>query len=127
MPQSVLALPRTETLEELAAWYTAADVCLSLSREESMGLTLPEAMACGTQVCCCQATGVAESVTEAVGAVVPAGDLSAAAEALRALCEAPKAAEACRARAAEYDQRALYGRFVALYEEAVGREPREAR
>lgn len=45
---SILALPRTSSAKELAEIYTAADVFVNPSYEETFGLTTAEAQACGT-------------------------------------------------------------------------------
>ena len=45
---NTLCLPGTNNSEELAAIYTAADVFLNPSKEETFGLTTVEALSCGT-------------------------------------------------------------------------------
>ncbi|NLV58925.1 MAG: glycosyltransferase [Clostridiales bacterium] len=117
LPMNVIGLSRTENLRELCALYTAADLYLSLSHEETMGMTLIEAMACGTQVLCYDATAMPESVTPAVGAVVPLGNLQAVAAQVNVLCQAPKDPKACRKHARLYDKALRFGEYVDLYEE----------
>ena len=68
-----------------------------------MGMTLVEAPSCGTQVVCYDATAMPEIVTDEVGEVVPLGDIAALADAVRRLCAAPRSADACRARAADFE------------------------
>lgn len=46
----LVALPRTESAEELAAIYTAADLFAHPGVEETFGMTVTEAAACGTPV-----------------------------------------------------------------------------
>lgn len=120
LPQGMLGIPRTENLRQLRALYTAADVCLSLSHEETQGMTLLEALACGTQVVCYAATALPELVTPEVGIAVPEGDIPAVAEACARLCAAPKTPHACRARAQQYEKRAQFAQYVGLYEELAG-------
>ena len=48
LPEHILALPRTHDQQELAQWYTAADVYVSPSVEETFGMTVLEAALCGT-------------------------------------------------------------------------------
>ncbi|VWM00361.1 glycosyltransferase [Collinsella aerofaciens] len=45
---SIVALPRTSSMEELAEIYTACDVLLNPSAEETFGMNVAEAAACGT-------------------------------------------------------------------------------
>ncbi len=69
LPNEILVFPRTQTVKELAEIYTAADVFLNPSRQETMGLTTVEAMACGTPVVTSNLTAVPEVVTEENGIV----------------------------------------------------------
>lgn len=48
VPDNVLGLPRTRDAEELAEWYSMADILVSASREETFGMTILEAYSCGT-------------------------------------------------------------------------------
>lgn len=120
LPKNVIGIERTESVHELCALYTAADLYVSLSHEETMGMTLIEAMACGTQVLCYDATALPESVTQAVGSVVPLGHLQAVAEEAQRLCDEPRSAAACRLHAEKYDRRKRFGEYVRLYERILG-------
>ncbi|MDR6158518.1 putative colanic acid biosynthesis glycosyltransferase [Chryseobacterium sp. SLBN-27] len=48
LPEKIIGLERTENIEELAEFYSAADVFLNPTLEEALGLTNLEAQACGT-------------------------------------------------------------------------------
>ena len=91
LPPEMIGIPMVQSAHSLRALYTAADICISLSYEESQGLTLVEALACGTQVVCYDRTALPEIVTEDTGLVVPAGDIEAVADACRELLREPKA------------------------------------
>ncbi|MCL1854931.1 MAG: glycosyltransferase [Clostridia bacterium] len=119
LPKNIVGVGRTENLRELCALYTAADLYISLSHEETMGMTLLEAMACGTQVLCYDATALPESVTDQVGAVAPVGNIAVVAETVKRLCDAPKDAAACRRHAETYDKDKRYLAYVRLYEELL--------
>lgn len=75
LPANVLGLPRTDTPEKLAQIYTAADVFVNPSREETFGLTVAEAMACGTWPIVYADTACAEVVKKGAGTIVT-GDLA---------------------------------------------------
>ncbi len=112
----VLGIRRTGNVNDLCALYTAADLYVSASREETMGMTLLEALACGTQVLCYDATAMPEIVTPEVGRVAPVGDVEAMAAAARALCNEPLSSAACRARALEYEADKRFAGYLRLYE-----------
>lgn len=70
MPPQIIGIERTEDKDELAALYSAADVFVSTSKEESFGLVTIEAMACGTPVIVYNSTACAEAVDETSGFVM---------------------------------------------------------
>lgn len=70
IPKNILALPKTNNVKELAEIYSAADVFLNPSREETMGMTTVEAMACGLPVIVSNNAGVPEVVTKKCGMVI---------------------------------------------------------
>lgn len=113
LPPQILALPRTADRQELAAFYTAADVFLNPSYEETMGMTTVEAMACGTPVIVYDRTALPETVDERSGVVVPAGDVDALARAIDSACALPP--EGPRARAAHYEKTKQYRQYLELY------------
>ncbi|MDO5400283.1 MAG: glycosyltransferase [Eubacteriales bacterium] len=73
MPKEILALPRTNSMKELAQIYTAADVYVSPSTEESFGMTTLEAISCGTPAVVYQGTACEEVVQTYGGIAVPRG------------------------------------------------------
>ncbi len=75
IPSNILGIRRTNSIQELAEIYTAADVFLNASVEETFGLPTVEAMACGTPVIVYNATAVPEVVTEKSGFVVESHDI----------------------------------------------------
>lgn len=113
---TITALPRTESVDELCAFYTAADLYISASYEETQGMTLVEALACGTQVLCYQATALPEVVTEAVGCTVAVGNIEALADAAVDMCDNPKSSDACLRRAQQYDASRCFRRYLELYQ-----------
>lgn len=120
---NIIGVRRTGNVNDLCALYTAADVYVSASREETMGMTLVEALACGTQVICYDATAMPEIVTEDVGEVVPLGDVEALSQAVRRLCDQPKVFRDCLARAADFDADRRFHAYLELYENMYRNSP----
>ena len=71
MPDKILGITKTENQQELVEWYSAADVFVNPSKEETFGLVTAEAMACGTPAVVYRSTACAE-VTDDSCAVMPA-------------------------------------------------------
>lgn len=122
LPGRIIALPHTESVEELAELYTAADLLLNLSREESFGLVSLEALACGTPVLTYDCTAAPEVLRRHAGEC-DCGIIVRAAEGVTAVAVAIEAgqwreitAEQCTLQAAGYSAKALYARYLSLYE-----------
>ena len=73
LPENILGLPRTNSVRELAESYTAADVYVSPSTEETFGMTVLEARCCGTEAVVYQGTACQEIVEQFGGVAVPRG------------------------------------------------------
>ena len=73
LPKTILGLPRTNSMQELAEIYTAADVFVNPSAEETFGMTAMEARCCGTEAIVYQDTACEEIVNQFGGIAVPKG------------------------------------------------------
>ena len=120
LPGGIIALPRTSGEEELSELYTAADLLVNVSREETFGLTSLEALACGTPVLVYSNTAGPESVRGLDGDCGIVVDIGGGAEAVAAAIEGGKwreiSAERCIAHAAKYAAGEVYSHYNALYE-----------
>lgn len=115
VPKNIIALERTDSVEELAQLYSAADVVLNPSYEQTFGLVTAEAMACGTPVIVLNSTALPELVDDSCGIVVPKGDYDAFKQAIAKLRENPLKAEACVKRTDLFDKTTNYKHYIALY------------
>ncbi len=75
LPEKIIGLSRTENIQDLVELYSASDIFLNLSEEETFGLTTIEAMACGTPVIVYNKTASPELVQPETGMVVEKGDI----------------------------------------------------
>lgn len=75
LPESIISIQRTQNQAELAEIYSAADVFVNPTREEVLGLTNIEALACGTPVITFDSGGSPECVDETCGWVVAKDNL----------------------------------------------------
>ena len=88
IPDNFLCVPFPGNTNDLAALYTAAEVCVSTRRDDFSGLHLLQAMACGTPVVCYDTGALDEVVTQEVGETVPTGNVDELAQAVRRICQA---------------------------------------
>ncbi len=117
LPDNVIAIPRVNSTSELSLFYSAAKVLLSLSYEETFGLTILEAMSCGTPAIVYDNTAQPELVTKDTGVVVKSGDIEGVKRAIEDVCSKDKSyySSACRKHALEYDDKKSYKKYFDLY------------
>jgi len=73
LPGEILGLPRTHSARELAEAYTAADVFVNPSVEETFGITSLEAACCGTPAIVYKGTACEEAARQFDGIAVERG------------------------------------------------------
>ena len=117
MPKEMLVLPRTNSIKELAEIYTAADVFFNPSRQETMGLTTVEAMACGTPALTSNCTAVPEVVDERSGMVLENLEIDTIIDGINKVLS--KDYPNTRSRAEEYEKTAQYKKYIQEYEKVL--------
>lgn len=115
--------------DEIPDWYRAADVLVQASHAEGLGLSVLEALACGTPAVVTDVGGLPETVDGGrCGALVPPGDHRALARAVAERLDHPARASAEAARGRRY----VEGRYTTeharagwrqLLEQAAGEDP----
>ncbi|MDO4269192.1 MAG: glycosyltransferase [Eubacteriales bacterium] len=106
---------RTNSMEELAEYYSMADAYVNTTLEDTFPTTNLEALACGTPVITFATGGSVESVDASCGKIVPKGDTDALVRAIEELRREPDKREACLSRASHYDKNDRFREYLALY------------
>lgn len=123
LPQGIIGIARTNSVNELAEYYSAADITLNLSYLESFGMTTVEGFACGTPGIVYNATASPELMDVTTGFVVEPGDIDSLSSAIRHIAANGKAhySDACRHRAEHcFNKVDRYEEYVGVYEEVMG-------
>lgn len=116
LPPEIVSIHRTNDQRELAELYSAADVFVNPTREETFPTVNIEALACGTPVVTFDTGGSPEILDEKSGLVVPCDDVTAMEAAIRRVAEEkPFTEEDCRRRAGQFDRREKFSEYVQLY------------
>lgn len=116
LPDRIISIACTQSQEELAQIYSAADLFVNPTLEENFPTVNLEALACGTPVITYQTGGSPESITEKCGRVVPYKNYKALKNTISEMKNAkPAMSNACAERAKLYDRNDAYQKYVMLY------------
>lgn len=119
LPYGIIGVQRTNSVEEMAELYSAADVFVNPTWEDNFPTTNIEALACGTPVITYRTGGSPEAIDEKTGMVVEKGDIGRLAAAVKAIaCKGRSSyAENCRQRAERlYNRDDNFEEYIRLYE-----------
>lgn len=91
LPKPMIGIERTDSVQELAALYSTADVFVNPTYEDNYPTTNLEALACGTPVVTYRTGGSVEAVEESgAGAVVEQGNVRQLSQSVVEVCEKQK-------------------------------------
>ncbi len=121
LPKEIISIHRTKNQAELAEIYSAADVFVNPTREDTYPTVNMEALACGTAVVTFRTGGSPETVDATCGSVVDCDDGEMLKKEIIRICtERPYAREICRRRAEEaFDKNRKFKEYIDLYERIV--------
>lgn len=122
LPKNVIGLSRTDNIQDLSSIYSAANIVLNLSKEESFGKTTVEGLACGIPGIVYNTTASPELLDSTTGVVVENGDISAVYEAIIEIEKWDKenTSRNCRERALKYfDMQTNFSLYIQLYKELI--------
>ena len=124
LPDNVIGIKRTANADELCDYYNMADVYVSASVEETMGLTVAEAMACGTPVIVYNKTALPELIGEGCGFVCEYGveHLHEAIKRVRQQNKADFSDNCIRFVSENFNKYDQYQKYCELYKEIVGQK-----
>lgn len=116
LPSNVISIHRTANQHELAQIYSAADVFVNATRQDTFPTVNMEAIACGTPVVTFCTGGSPEIVNEQTGFVVECDDIQALKKYIVAICtknllSSEKIVEASK----EFSQNQRFEDYVSLY------------
>jgi glycosyltransferase involved in cell wall biosynthesis len=122
LPSNVTAIGYVNSVDELAKLYSQADAYVHLSREDTFGKVIAEALSCGTPAVVYNATACPELIGKNCGYVVETGDLDAVLGALVKIQTNGKAqyAKDCVAFVKEnFEKEKLLGETIRLYQSLI--------
>ena len=122
VPDNIICIPRTNSQKELAEYYSAADVFVNPTEDDTFPTTNIESIACGTPVVTYNAGGSPEILDEHTGIVVNRDDIRALHRAINCILAKgkPYYLNACRNRAVQnYNKNERFRDYLDLYSELL--------
>lgn len=119
LPKSIIAVSRTNNQQELAEYYSLADVFVNPTYKDTFPTVNLEALACGTPVITYKTGGSPESITPETGIVVDKGDFEQLCTAIEVVRKNGKHcySDSCRERAVKfYNKDDRFKDYIDLYE-----------
>lgn len=121
LPNSIISIHRTQNQKDLAEIYTAADIFVNPTREETFPTVNMEAIACGTPVLTFKTGGSPEIIDDTCGAVVECDDIDKLEEEIIRITKSKCYTEnACLKRAVMYDEGLCYSKYLDVYKTILG-------
>ena len=124
MPHGILGVPRTNSIDELAALYTRADAVLSLSKAETFGLTLIEGLACGTPSVGYSTTAIKEIISPDTGILAAPGNILQVADAVKSIATKQirfNTSECRNVAISQFESRTQFNKYIDLYEKILAK------
>lgn len=122
LPKTIIGIERTENAGQLADLYSAADVFVNPTFEDTYPTTNLESMACGTPVITYRTGGSVESVNDSTGIVVDKGDINELVKAIEIVKSNGKDfyENNCREHSIKnFDKKIKFMDYYKLYEEIL--------
>lgn len=119
LPKNIIGIQRTESIQELAEWYSLAYVFVNPTSQDNFPTTNIEALACGTPVITYNTGGSPEAIDKSTGFVVEKGDVFGILDKIEFLngLNYEVISKACRGRAERlYDKNIQYSDYLKVFE-----------
>ncbi len=119
LPDNIIGIERIANPDQLAEFYSLADVFINPSKMETFGLVTAEALACGTPAVVYNVTACPELIKPGTGYIVDPGNVQAMYNATMKILNdgKEKYADKCRTTAEEFFNMSVqFKEYVKLYE-----------
>ena len=122
LPENIFNIDRTNSVDDLASYYSAANVYLNLSEEESFGKVSAESLSCGTPLISYNSTANAELVPENGGVLIDDREPETVLRAIIQVCAESKEKyiQVCRKFAIEnFERETNIKQYINVYNELI--------
>ncbi|MHB0809372.1 MAG: glycosyltransferase [Facklamia hominis] len=124
LPENIITIERTNSVEELRAIYNASDVFVNPTYFDNFPTVNLEAMACGIPVITYDTGGSPESIDITTGCIVEQGNINELANQIERFGKKnKKSIESCRKRVGKlFSKQVCYKKYKEIYEQCLFQE-----
>ena len=115
LPDNIIGITRTNSVEELTEIYTAADVFVNPTLEDNFPTTNLEALACGTPVITFDTGGSPECLDETCGLVTDKGNIQMIQKGIEQIMDKKYSKKYCIRQAHLFDQYRRFRDYLRIY------------
>lgn len=122
LPENIIGIQRTDSIQQLAEYYTLADIFVNPTLEEALGMTNLEAQACGTPVITFKSGGAPETISQLTGIVVEKADFTQLYNAILLISDKKSSfrSEDCRDFVSEnFNKSKCFSKYITLYKQLL--------
>lgn len=120
LSNNMISIRRTNNQLELAEIYSAADLFVNATREDTFPTVNIEALACGTPVLTFETGGSPEIIDNTCGSVVAVDDFEQLKKEIISICEeSPYTSDNCVKRAQQFNQDEKFEEYYKIYEQLL--------
>ena len=122
LPNNIIGITRTESIAELANYYSIADVFINPTYADNFPTTNLEALACGTPVITYDTGGSPEAIDHKTGVTVAQGDINGLKDAINLIVSSAThySRRICRERAEKfYKKEDRFKDYLTIYEKLI--------
>ncbi len=120
LPENIISIHRTNNQTELAEIYSASDIYVNPTREDTYPTVNMESVACGTPVITFRTGGSPEILDETCGSVVEYDDIDSMEKEIKRICiDKPYTMEMYNKKAVEFNEKDKYSEYMDLYKTNV--------
>lgn len=116
LPKNIIGIGKIKSRDEMAEFFSASDVFVNMTLQDTFPTVNLESLACGTPVITFNTGGSPEAVDDKTGIVVQKGNVTELYEAVCTICNGEDRSEACIKRARElYNAKERFADYLDLY------------
>lgn len=117
----IIGVTKTQDANELALYYSSADLFINLTYEDNYPTTNLEAIACGTPIITYNTGGSVEAVGKETGEIVKKGDFNMLCQTIQSMIDKGKNISACRNQAINcFNKDDKFKRYISIYSSILG-------